>query len=168
MPINQNNNSGLPESNALDAAYLSNPTLADSGRSTVAAAGGSNPAGSGYSPSADADLSTGFAGESASSGSNLNVQLVTDFFNRAGQWIRENPAGAISAAAGIVSTVFAILAFSQSSRRKNGELNRYPSGKTYGNSYGNESVTYNPLTQTESINRGGNYTSSGSDAYTGL
>ncbi len=153
----------------MDAAYLSNPTLANSSRSASTSTSGSNLAGSSaYSPSADADLSTDFASGSAASGNNVNMQMVTDFINRAGQWIRENPAGAISAAAGIVSTVFAILAFSQSSRRKNGELNRYPSGETYGNSYGNESVTYNPLTQTESINRGGNYTSSGSDAYTGL
>lgn len=161
MPINQKNN---PD--AIDA----NPAIDNAGLSTSPSVGGANPLGSAYSPTAGADLytSTGSASSSDNAGNKINMQMVTDFYNRASQWIKQNPALAISAAAGIVAAVTGIIATSQASKRRSGNFqNRYPTGQTYGNVYGSGSVSYNPLTQTESIDTAGNYTSSGSDTYTG-
>ena len=159
MPTRKKNN---PD--ALDA----NPSIDNVGLNISPSVSSSNIADAAYSPSAGADLtnSTG-SSSSPASAKNVNVQMVTHLYSRASRWISENPALAMRAAVGVVAVVLGIAVASQASRRRSGNADAYPNGETYENPYGSESVSYNPSTQTGNIDRGGNYTSSGSDSYTG-
>jgi hypothetical protein len=158
MPTRKKNN---PD--ALDA----NPSIDNAGLNISPSLSGSNIADAAYSPTAGSDLNTS-TGSSSGSANNMNMPIVTDIYNRASRWISENPTIAISAAVGIVAAVVGIVVASQSSRRSGPFQSKYPTGPINGNVYGSESGTYTSSTQAESSDRGGNYTSSGSDNYTGL
>ena len=167
MTINNNTfgPSDSSDGNALDAANQFNPAVTGSASGT-SYTGGAYAAGSSYSSAAgvDADLNSPAP---ADSGSKLNTQMLADLYNQANRWVRENPTVALSVAAGIAAAVFGVVAATRSTARRRDTFNQYPSGQSYGNAYGNASPGYSPTTQTETIERGGNYTSSGSDAYTG-
>jgi hypothetical protein len=157
MPTNQKNNPDI-----IDA----NPSLDNAGLSIASSVSASNIAGAAYSPTADSDLSVSAdSTRSSDSSKNVNVQMVTHLYYRASRWISENPTLAISAVIGIVAAVLGIVVANKSSRQRSG--NSYTSGETYGNSYDSGAVTNNLSTQTESIDREGNYTSSGSDSFAG-
>jgi hypothetical protein len=79
-----------------------------------------------------------------------------DYSQQAGQWIRTNPNAAIAIGAGLVAAVFGFLAVTQATSRRRENLFQYPNGQTYGQPYGNESVTYDPATHTETIHAAGN------------
>jgi hypothetical protein len=163
MTNNPNNPFGpvdSSDSNAMDAANQFNPALSGSAMSTSPYVSGSNVAGSAYSPTAGADLDSLESSSDESEGSawlkNVNAQRLNEYTQQAGQWIRTNPNAAVAIVAGIVATVFGILAITQASNRRRGNLFQYPNGQTYGQPYGNESVTYDPATHTETIHASGN------------
>ncbi len=163
MNINQNNTFGPTDSSdasAMDAANQFNPALSGSAMSTSPYVSGSNVAGEAYSPTAGSDLDS--YENSADSGKvpawlkNLNAQQVVDYSQQAGRWIRSNPNAAVAIGAGLVAAVFGYLAVTQASNRRRDHLFEYPNGETYGQPYGNESVTYDPATHTETIHAAGN------------
>ena len=121
---------------------------------------GSNVAGAPYSPSAGTDLDSFDSSADASGGpawlKNLNAEQLVDYSQQAGRWIRSNPNAAIAIGAGFVAAVFGFLAVTQAINRRRENLLQYPNGQTYGQPYGNESVTYDPATQTETIHAAGN------------
>jgi|GEM_PF-7029433 len=155
-PDNTFGRTSASDANSMDAANFSNPSnpaLSGSAMSTSPYVSGSNVSGGAYSPSAGSDLDS--FGSSADAGKgpawlqNLNAEKLTDFAQQAGQWIRTNPNAAIAIGAGLVAGVFGFLAVTQASRRR--DAFQYPSGQSYGQSYGNESVSYDPATHTETI-----------------
>jgi hypothetical protein len=152
MPTNQKNN---PD--AIDE----NPSVDNAGLSIAPTVSGSNIADATYSPMADADQSA-----SPALSKNVNTQMVTHLYFRVSRWISENPTLAIGAAVGIVAVIGIAIA-NQASKRRSGNAEAYPNGETYENSYGSESVPYNPSMQAGNIDRGVNYTSSGSDGFAG-
>ncbi len=154
MPTNQKNNPD--ELNA-------NPSIDNAGLNISPSVSDSNIAGAAYAPMADSDLNTN-TGSTSSSANNVNMHMATDLYNRASRWISENPAVAISAAVGIVAAVVGIVVASQSTRKSSNFQSKYPTGPTTGNVYGSGSVTHNSTTQTESIDKGGDYIS---DSYAG-
>ena len=161
MTINPNNTFGpddASDSSAMDAANQFNPALSGSAMSTSPYVSGSNVAGSAYSPTAGSDMDS-FESPTGSGGApawlkNLNAEQLVDYSQQAGRWIRNNPNAAIAIGAGLVAAVFGFLAVSQASNRRRENLYQYPNGQTYGEPYGNESVTYDPATHTETINAG--------------
>ncbi|MBD0254171.1 MAG: hypothetical protein ICV83_00515 [Cytophagales bacterium] len=163
MTINQNNTFGAldsSDSSAMDAANQFNPALSGSAMSTSPYVSGSNVAGAAYSPTAGTDQDS-FDTSDSSGGApawlkNLNAQQLVDYSQQAGRWIRSNPNAAVAIGAGLVAAVFGYLAVTQASGRRRGNLYQYPNGQTYGQPYGNESVTYDPATHTETIHAAGN------------
>jgi hypothetical protein len=144
----------------MDAANQFNPALSGSAMSTSPYVSGSNVAGETYSPTAGNDLDS-FEGSDGESGGaawlkNVNAQRLNEYTQQAGQWVRTNPNAAVAIVAGIVATVFGILAITQASSRRRGNLSQYPNGQTYGQPYGNASASYDPATHTETIHASGN------------
>lgn len=162
MSINPQNYGG-----SADAENLSDPTLGSQPMSTSTPAGGYTTAGADYVAGTGYELDAD-SGETGIS-SKVNVEAVTRFYDTAVSWISKNPAAAVSAAAGVVAIVSGIIAYRQSyGSAGSGYLNKYPNGKTYGNSYSSGSVSYNPATHTETINPVGNYDNSASGYDSGL
>ncbi len=163
MTINPNNTFGptdSSDSSAMDAANQFNPALSGSAMSTSPYVSGSNVAGTAYSPTAGTDTDS-FDTSDDSGGApawlkNLNAQQLVDYSQQAGRWIRNNPNAAVAIGAGLLAAVFGYLAVTQASNRRRDDLFRYPNGETYGQPYGNESVSYDPATHTETIHASGN------------
>jgi hypothetical protein len=144
----------------MDAANQFNPALSGSAMSTSPYVSGSNVTGAAYSPTAGTDTDS-FETSADSGGApawlkNLNAQQVVDYSQQAGRWIRNNPNAAVAIGAGLVAAVFGYLAVTQASNRRRDDLFEYPNGETYGQPYGNESMTYDPATHTETIHATGN------------
>ncbi len=147
------------DSSAMDAANQFNPALSGSAMSTSPYVSGSNVAGEAYSPTAGNDLDSFDSGDESGGAAwlkNVNTQRLGEYTQQAGQWVRTNPNAAVAIVAGIVATVFGILAITQASGRRRNNGYQYPNGQTYGQPYGNESVTYDPATHTETIHASGN------------
>jgi hypothetical protein len=163
MTNNLNNTFGptdSSDSSAMDAANQFNPALSGSAMSTSPYVSGSNVAGAAYSPTAGTDMDN-FESASDSGGApawlkNLSAQQIVDYSQQAGRWIRNNPNAAVAIGAGLVAAVFGYLAVTQASSRRRDNLLEYPNGETYGQPYGNESLTYDPATHTETIHATGN------------
>jgi hypothetical protein len=162
--INNPNNTFGPtdssDSSAMDAANQFNPALSGAAMSTSPYVSGSNVAGAAYSPTAGTDTDN-FETSSDAGGApawlkNLNAEQLVDYTQQAGRWIRNNPNAAVAIGAGLVAAVFGFLAVTQASNRRRGDRYQYPNGDTYGQPYGNESITYDPATHTETIHASGN------------
>jgi hypothetical protein len=163
MTINQNNTFGptdSSDSSAMDAANQFDPALSGSAMSTSPYVSGSNVAGAAYSPTAgtdmDSDETSPDSGGAPAWLKNLSAQQIVDYSQQAGRWIRNNPNAAVAIGAGLVAAVFGYLAVTQASSRRRDNLFQYPDGETYGQPYGDESVTYDPATHTETIQAAGN------------
>lgn len=160
--MNPNNTFGhgnASDANSMDAANFSNAALSGSAMSTSPYVSGSNVAGGAYSPTAGSDLgrfeSSPDAGGNPAWVRNLNAQKLTDLAQQAGQWIRTHPTAAIAIGAGLVAGVFGFLAVTQTGNRRRDALSQYPDSQPYGQPYGNESVSYDPATHTETIHATG-------------
>ena len=163
MNNNLNNTFGptdSSDSSAMDAANQFNPALSGSAMSTSPYVSGSNVAGGAYSPTAGTDVDD-FDSASDSDRApawlkNLSAEQIVDYSQQAGRWVRNNPNAAIAIGAGLVAAVFGYLAVTQASSRRRDNLSEYPNGETYGQPYGNDSLSYDPETQTDTIHAAGN------------